>query len=177
MVTVGRIVRPQGNRGEVVVAPETDFGDERFEPGATLHVQRGDAIELLRVATSRAHDGRWVIGFDGVRSIDEAEALRDRELRIPEAELHALGSNEFYVHDLVGCEVRTMTGVSVGRVRRVELGTSTPMLVIGEREDADDVLVPLVDAICRRIAVEERVIEIDPPDGLIDVNRRPQAGE
>jgi len=174
MVTVGRIVRPQGNRGEVVVAPETDFGDERFEPGATLHVQRGDTVESLHVATSRAHDGRWVVGFEGVGSIDAAETLRDLELRIPESALHQLGPDTFYVHELLGCEVRTVNGIVVGRVMRVDLGTAVPMLVVGE---AEDVLVPLVDAICRRIAVADRTIEIDPPDGLIDVNRRPQAGE
>ena len=174
MVTVGRIVRPQGNRGEVVVAPETDFGDERFEPGATVHVRRAEAVEPLRIAESRAHDGRWVVGFEGVRSINDAETLRDLELRIPEDALHPLGPNEYYAHDLVGCEVRTTGGDLVGRVMRIDFATAVPMLVVG---DAEDVLVPMVDAICRRVDIAEKIVVIDPPDGLIDVNRRPHAGD
>ena len=168
MVTVGRIVRPHGNRGHVVVVPESDFADERFKIGETLRA--GSATEDpsdLKVAASRFHDGRWIVGFEGVSSIDDAERLRGLELRIPEDEMHALGPNAFYVHHLVGCEVRTTGGERVGVVNRVDLATGVPVLVVIGR---GEVLVPFVDAICRRVDPAERVIEIDPPEGLIELN-------
>ncbi len=60
MVTVGRIVRPHGNKGQVVVASETDFGDERFRVGAAVWWSRAGVPEPVAVTDSRAHDGRWV---------------------------------------------------------------------------------------------------------------------
>ena len=170
MVTVGRIVRPHGNRGHVVVHPESDFAEERFRVGEILRVLRpglSDAPGELVVTASRHHDGRWIVGFEGVSSIDDAETLRGLELRIREEQLRELGAHAFYVHDLVGCEVLTVAGERVGVVNRVDLATSTPMLVVAGR---GEVLVPFVDAICRRVDTTARVIEIDPPDGLIALN-------
>ena len=168
MVTVGRIIRPHGNRGQVVVAPESDFAEERFKVGETLHVSHGGEVPgKLTVSSSRFHDGRWVVGFDGVVSIDDAETLRGLELRIPEEDLRELGPNAFYVHHLVGCDVRTVRGDRVGVVSRVDLTTGVPVLVVTAR---GEVLVPFVDAICRRVDPVARVIEIDPPDGLIGLN-------
>lgn len=168
MVTVGRIVRPHGNRGRVVVASETDFAEERFRPGSTLFIERDGAVGPIVVNASRPYDARWVVGFDGFGSIDEAETLRGCELRIAPEDVKPLQAGAYYVYDLVGCTVRTVGGDTVGTVERVDLGTGIPMLVVnGDGE----VLVPFSDAFCRRVSVTDRVIEIDPPDGLIEVNR------
>jgi 16S rRNA processing protein RimM len=170
LVTVGRIVRPHGIRGQVVIAPETDFGATRFQVGAALTALVGGAMRTLVVVSSRAHDGRWIVGFDGVRTMNDAEALRDVELRVAAEELRPLAAGRYYVHDLAGCEVVTVAGASVGRVDRVELGTGTPVLVVeGPR---GEVLVPLAETICTRVDVAAKVIEIDPPAGLIDLNAR-----
>jgi 16S rRNA processing protein RimM len=170
MVAVGRVVRPHGLRGQVVVASETDFGEERFKVGAVVYAPADEGEpRRLTVATSREDRGRWVVGFDAVGSIDEAEAMRDAELRIPAAERHALEPGAFYVDDLVGCHVRTLAGEDVGTVARVEMATGVPILVIGADEA---VLVPLAESICRRVDVAAKVVEIDPPDGLLEINRR-----
>ena len=169
MVTVGRIVRPHGHRGQVVVAPESDFAEERFKVGRTVYLHREGAIEARTVEASRFYDGRWVVGLSGVESMNDAETLRNLELRIPEDALQPLGENAYYVHHLLGCEVRTTGGEAVGAVRQVDLATGVPMLVVQGR--GGEVLVPFVDAICRRVDPEARVIEIEPPDGLIALNR------
>jgi len=168
MVTVGRIVRPHGNRGQVVVAPETDFGADRFGVGATVFAKRAENIEPLHVTASRAHDGRWVVGFDSVQTMNEAEALRDVELRIPADELKPLEGGQYYVHDLVGCRVETTDGRVIGDVVRVELHTGTHLLVVNGKRG--EVLVPLAEPICRRIDVAARVVVIEPPEGLIELN-------
>lgn len=174
MVTVGRIVRPHGRVGHVVVASETDFAEERFRAGETLYVLKGDAVEPLTIDASREHQGRWVIGLAGVASIDEAEALRDSELRIPESAVKALGPGTYYTYDLVGCDVRVMTGEPVGRVASVDVNAPTPLLVVVA--DGQEVLVPMTEAICRRIDVAAKIVEIDPPAGLIDLNwKKPRA--
>jgi 16S rRNA processing protein RimM len=170
MVTVGRIIRPHHNRGHVMVVSETDFADERFAIGSTLHRERDGRVEPLTVNASREHDGRWVVGFEGFASINDAETLRGVELRIPADTLRPLEPGRYYVHDLVGCQVSTTAGVLVGTIERVDLGSGIPMLVVMNGDD--EVLVPFSEAICRQVSLAARTVEIDPPDGLIELNRR-----
>ena len=177
MALIGRVIRPHGNRGHVVVAPETDFGAERFAVGAQAHTRRGDRMEVLTVAASREHAGRWIVGFEGVCSINDAETLRGCDLRIPADDLHVLADGSYYLHDLAGCQVRTVAGEWVGVVARVDLLAGLSMLVVvqpGEDDHPkrDEVLVPFSDAILRRVDIGEKVIEIDPPEGLVELNRR-----
>jgi hypothetical protein len=106
MIAIGQIVRPQGNRGEVVIASSTDFGLERFRPGAQVLVSRHGGVETMTVTSSREHDGRWVVGFAGVTTISEAETLRGLELRIPADQLRPLQADTYYVHDLAGAGSR-----------------------------------------------------------------------
>lgn len=168
MVVVGRIVRPQGHRGQVVVAPETDFPGRRYARGEVLYAQRNEGIVPLRVSASRPHQGRWVLEFEGLASMDAAETWRDAELRVPESTLPRLDAGAYWVHDLVGCQVVTVGGDLVGTVRKVDLATGIPLLVLDEGSTA---LIPFVDAICRVVDTDGRRITIDPPEGLIDLNR------
>jgi len=168
MITVGRVVRPQGNRGEVVVASETDFGEDRFRPGTRVWIQRAEASEELTVASSREYAGRWVVGFEGVATIDDAERLRGTELRIAAGEIRPLDANTFYVHDLVGCRVETMDGSGVGTVVGVQFGTGTPLLVVEAR--TGEVLVPMAEEICRRVDIAGKLIVVDAIEGLLELN-------
>jgi 16S rRNA processing protein RimM len=170
MVTVGRIVRPHGHRGGVVVAPESDFAAERFRPGAELRWLRDGQTATVRVAASREFRGRWVVTLEGVTSMNEAETLRGLEFRVPVEALHPLDARSHYVHDLVGCAVVTSAGREVGRVTGVQFGPAAPLLEVADGEGGE-VLVPLSDAICRLVDPAGKRIVIDPPAGLIEVNR------
>lgn len=174
MVTVGRIVRPHGNRGQVVVVAETDFAEERFSPGAVLYLGGPAGARTIAVTSVRMQDGRPIVGFEGVTSIDDAEALRGRELRIPAEALQALPAGAYYVHDLVGCRVETTKGAAVGTVKDVHRDTGTQVLAVAG--PAGEVLVPFVDRICVRVDLDARVVVIEPPDGLLELNA-PGAGE
>lgn len=165
MITVGVIVRPHGIRGEVVVASETDFGAERFKSGAAVWL---DGVDSRTVTSSREQSGRWVIGLSGVSTMNEAETLRGRALRIPAADIHALEAGKFFVHDLIGCRVETAAGAVVGPVIRVdEMGGRSLLVIATKRGEA---LVPLAETICREVDVAAKRIVIDPPPGLIDLN-------
>jgi 16S rRNA processing protein RimM len=168
MVIVGRIARPQGNRGEVIIDADTDFPDERFAAGGTVFVQREGADETLTIAEYRMHAGRPVVRFEGTASIDEAEALRGLEMRVPEAALAALPEGMWYHHELLGCRVRTKDGRDVGQVTGIQGPTDRSILEIDGPEGP--ALVPLTAAFCT-VDRAARVIEIDPPDGLLEVNR------
>src|SRR5215471_18034643 len=168
MALVGRIARAHGIRGQVIVNPETDFPDERFQAGAELFIQRGGAVEPITVTTVRFHRERPVIGIAGVETMNEAEALAGFELRVPVDRLVALPPDTFYRHDLVGCQVTTRSGRAVGLVRDVEGSIEGSRLVVDA--PGGEVLIPLVAVICTEVDPASKRIVIDPPEGLLEVN-------
>jgi 16S rRNA processing protein RimM len=170
MVLVGRIARPHGLRGQVVVNPETDFVEDRFAVGQAFWTRSAAGDERLIVTTARVQGGRPVVSFEGFERIEDVERLAGLELRVPEETLRPLGDGQFYHHQLVGCVVETVAGEAIGEVARVEGGSAGSLLAIdGPR---GEILIPLALDICVSIDVEARRIRIDPPDGLLEVNER-----
>jgi 16S rRNA processing protein RimM len=168
---VGRIARAHGNRGQVIVNPETDFVEERYQVGAVLHAWRNGRIQPLRITAFRLHVGRPVIALEGVETMDDAEAMAGVELRVPPGELAPLPEGTYYRHDLVGCQVETTSGERIGAVTEVQGEMGASRLVV--ESPRGEVLIPLAAEICVRIEPAARRIVVDPPDGLLDVNRRP----
>ena len=174
LVLVGRVERPHGLRGEVVVHPLTDFGDERFVPDATLTTARPgrtpDGTTVLRIEAVRWHKDRPLVLFEGVETVEDAEALRGQGLWIAASSRPALEPGRFYETDLVGCQVETVgpPATTVGTVQRVDGTAGNSILVI--EAPHGEVLVPLADEICRVIDPAARRIVIDPPAGLLELN-------
>ena len=168
MALVGRIVRPHGLRGDVVIHPETDFIEERFRPGASFWTRSARGDEQLTVGTARVQSGRPVLGFEGVSTIEQAEGLVGLELRVPEDTLQPLEEGTYYLHQLEGCRVSLPGGEEIGTVRKVEGGIGGSHLVIdGQR---GEILIPLAREICVEIDVAGKRIAVDPPEGLLDLN-------
>src|SRR5262249_788964 len=150
---------------QVIVDPDTDFPEERFQAGAELFVERNDAVDRLRIASVRFHRDRPVIGFAEIGTIDEAEALAGREFPGPADRPAGRPGGGFYRHDLIGCAVETIVGERVGVVRGVEGTMGASRLVVeGPR---GEVLVPLAAEICTSIDVAAKRITIAAPDGLL----------
>ena len=171
MALVGRIARAHGLRGQVIVNPETDFPDERFQPGAKLFVKKpGAAAEVeMTVTTARFHRDRPVIGLGGIDEMNAANALAGAELRVPVETLAALPAGTFYRHDLIGCNVETVAGARIGVVSDVE-GTLAGSRLVVQMADGE-ALVPLAVEICRTIDPAAKRIVIDPPAGLLEANK------
>lgn len=169
-ILIGVVARTHGNRGEVIVNAETDFPEERFQPGAQLMSRARDgSFGTLEVAAMRMHQGRPVILFKGIGSMDDAELLAGTELRIAEDDSDAelLEEGEFFHRDLIGCVVVTEQGDTVGGVSAVEGDRGNTRLVVRSRRG--EVLIPLADEICT-IDVPNKRITIRPPDGLLELN-------
>jgi len=170
MALVGRIARPHGLRGDVIVNLDTDFPEERFQAGAELFIERGGAAEPVRLTTVRFQNGRPLVGIVGVQTIEDAEALAGRELRVPRDRLARLPTDTFYRHDLIGCVVETRAGKPVGIVDDVEGTVAGSRLVI--RSDWGEVLIPLAAEICTTVDPASKRIVVDPPEGLLELNTR-----
>jgi 16S rRNA processing protein RimM len=170
MATVGRIARAHGIRGQVIVNLDTDFPEERFQPGGQLFFERGGAVEPLTITTVRFQQGRPVIGLRGIDDMNAAIAMAGTELRVPRDWLASLPSGTFYRHDLVGCQVETNDGGRVGIVAAVEGDSGGSRLVV--ETSRGELLVPLAAEICPTIDVAARRIVIVPPEGLLELNDR-----
>ena len=168
MVVVGRIARSHGLRGQVAVTPETDFVAERFQSGATVWTRLAGREQELTIASARIQNGRPVIGFEGMSSVEAVERLAGLELRIPEASLRPLEPGRYYEYQLVGCTVETMEGGAIGAIVRVESGPGGSCLVVlGPR---GEILVPLAAHIYVEVDLGGRRVRIDPPEGLLELN-------
>ncbi len=174
MAVVGRIARAHGIRGQVIVNLETDFPEERFQPGGELFIERNGAVKTLRLSTVRFQNGRPVIGIDGVDTVNDAEVFAGQELRVPLEWLAPLPAGTFYRHDLIGCRVETASGEAVGVVQDVE-GTviGSRLVVRGER---GEILIPLVSEICTVIDPAAKRIVVVPPEGLLELNAQRKSG-
>ncbi len=170
MALVGVFARPHGLCGQVIVNPETDFPADRFRAGAQIFVRRGAVVQPLTIVAVRLHQGRPVVGIDGVSSMDDARCLGGLEIRVPVDWLERLPPGSFYRHDLVGCEVMTGAGARIGVVQSVDgAADGSRLSVVGER---GEILIPLASAICVEVDVVARRVVVEPPDGLLELNSR-----
>jgi len=170
-LVVGRVVKAHGITGEVVVEVRTDDPDSRFAPGTRLRAKRprdGGQARSIVVESARDHGARLLVRLAEVTDRDSADALRGSVLVIDSDELPPIDEPDtFYDHQLEGLLVRTTTGEQVGVVAEV-LHTAAGELLSVKR-DSGEVLVPFVSAIVTSVSLDDGVVEIDPPEGLLDL--------
>lgn len=169
LLLVGRVARAHGNRGQVIVNPDTDFADERFKPGNTLLVGPADRAERRAIREVRFHQGRPIVLFEGVETMNDAEALAGNELWMTADAAGPLPEDTYYRHDLVGCDVIDAAGATLGAVRAVEGTLERSYLVVNA--EAGDVMIPMVAEFCVQVDLAARRITVQLPDGLLDVYR------
>lgn len=157
LLEVGRISRPHGLSGEVVVDLVTNRL-ERLSPRAELTCRGTGGVSVERVLTvrgSRPFQGRHLVRFEGVEDREAAEELHGAVLLAP-----AVSDPEaLFVHELVGCEVVDQEGTSRGRVAAVRENPASDLLELD-----DGRLVPLRFLVGR----EEDVLRVDVPAGLFE---------
>ncbi len=169
-LTVGRVARAHGVTGELVVDIRTDDPELRFAPGATLRAKGSDRRErTFTIDTVRPHGGRLLVRLSGVADRAAADALRGSVFVIDSSDLPPIDEDDtYYDHQLEGLRVRTTAGLELGPVTEV-LHTAAGELLAVKREQAPELLVPFVSAIVMSVSLEDGVVEIDPPDGLLDL--------
>ena len=163
LMTIGRIVKPQGRKGELAVEPLSDR-PERFP--TLKHVflpgPGGTAVEKA-VASCWPHKGRFVLKLEGVDSITQADALRGLELRLPAQELAPLPEGSYYHHQLKGLAVEDSAGRPLGRVTDVLVtGAGADVLVITGA--AGESLIPLAEDFVRNVDLAGGRIVVRPPE-------------
>lgn len=172
-LVVGRVVKAHGIGGEIVVDVRTDDPFGRFAPGTALRTRARDKTErTLVIESMREHGGRLLVRVDGIASRDAADALRGSLFIVDTADLPPIDDpDEFYDHELEGLRVRTVAGHDVGTVAEVLHTAAGEILAVRPAEgDGPEILVPFVGAIVTAVSLDGGLVEIDPPDGLLDLD-------
>ncbi|MGA2217982.1 MAG: ribosome maturation factor RimM [Terracidiphilus sp.] len=185
-VWLARIRRTQGRKGEVFADILTDF-PERFadrrrlwliadpesplaKPGAKVSPAPVEA-ELI---AHWLHKGGIVLHFSGIDSISAAELLAGKIVAIPHSRRAPLAEDEFYIADLIGCELVDVVGPApriIGQIEDIERAAGpVALLVVRSPHSSEEIFVPFAKSYLRRIDLAAKRVEMALPEGLIDLN-------
>ncbi len=172
-VTLARILRPRGLRGEVAAEILTDF-PERLPKLREVWLAGGRSeprlVRVQRCWISPSRGGQAVFHFADINCIEDAESLRGLEVQVPIEQRAPLAAGNYFVGDLVGCEVwEAGASSALGSVRDVEFPGGAPLLAIDTSEG--EVLVPLAAEFCVHIDVKAKRVDVILPEDLRDLNR------
>jgi 16S rRNA processing protein RimM len=184
-VWLARIRRPQGRKGEVFAEILTDFPEKFAErkqlwllsasgggAAASLPATQTSAPREMELMAHWLHKGGVVLHFAGVDSISAAETLSGLVVAIPRTERAALGEDEVYIGDLIGCALVDVAGdepVTVGAIDDVDT-TAGPVALLVVKGAAGEVLIPFAKSYLRKIDLEAKRVEMALPEGLVDLN-------
>lgn len=165
---VGKIVNTHGIKGEVRVISQTDFPEERYEPGSELAVFMPKSKQPVRVTVTshRRHKNFDLLTFEGYPTINDVEKFRDGILKVSEKELTELDEHEFYYHEIIGCRVVTSEGEAIGTVTEIiETGANDVWTVTPE--EGKPHYIPYIEDVVKEVDIEDRMITIELMEGLL----------
>lgn len=164
---IGKIVNTHGLKGEVKVVRITDF-DERFKPGNQVFLflaNRSDPLELT-IENHRQHKQFDMLRFKGLESINDVESFKQGMLKISKTDQHTLEKGSYYYHEIIGCEVKTTSGETIGVISEILAPGANDVWVV-KRQGKKDALIPYITQIVEEINVEDQYIIIEPMEGLL----------
>lgn len=171
LMVVGRMVAPQGLRGELRVLPLSDFPERFTRPGRRWLQARQQAARPVELLSGRPLPGKdlFVVRFAGVDDRDAAEAVVGHELLVAADDRPPLEPGEFHLLDLVGLEVRVLpAGEVIGKVTDL-IHAGNDLLEVALQADGRRLLIPFVEAIVPQVHLSEGWIGLTPPPGLLDL--------
>ncbi|MBC2323679.1 ribosome maturation factor RimM [Listeria booriae] len=169
MFNVGKIVNTHGLMGEVRVMSQTDFADERFVPGNELFLfaKNSKKPEKLVIKTHRKHKNFDLLTFEGIVGINNVERMKEGMLKVPESQLGDLEENEFYFHEIIGCEVYTEEGKLLGTISEILTPGANDVWVVQQKGEKDK-LVPYIADVVTSVNIADKKITISVMEGLFD---------
>lgn len=163
-VAVGKLRRPHGVRGEILMDVLTDF-PERLTEGLFVYV--GSQQQPLRLMKLRYHRDALLVTFEGYETPEAAGDLRNQYVSVPVGSLAPLEEGEYYHHQILGLQVVDEDGTLLGTiVEIIETGANDVYVV--RREGRDDVLLPAIDPVVLEVDLEAGMMHVHLLPGLVD---------
>ena len=162
-LVVGKLRRPHGIHGEILMEILTDF-QERIQPKVVLYV--GDVYEPLCVRSCRQHKQALLLAFDGYDDRDAVGELRNQYLHVRADDRPPLPDGEYYYHELIGLKVITEQGENLGILTKI-LETGANDVYVVTPEQGSDILLPAIDPVILDVSLEQGMILVHLLPGLI----------
>jgi len=168
LVVVGRVRRPTGIKGAVLVEVYSGIPN-RFVVGDVV-IANGIGYEVVDTGKS---GGSAKLTFDGIDSIDKADILRDAELSVPAESLPENPPGIYYHYEIIGIRVVTVDGQELGALTEIlETGSNDVFIIRPENtaqgeKKSSEILVPVLDGVIVKVDQEAGVMTIDLPDGIL----------
>ncbi len=167
MIVLGKIINLQGKKGELRLKPYKG-GEALIAPGKYIYIKKGDSLLPFQIDSSKRIKKDFIVKLAGINSKEEGLFSLGQEVLFPEEKLPPLADGEFYEYQLIGAIVRTPDQREVGQVTSFwEIRGKTLMIV---EKNKKEILIPFEEAICLSVDVKNKLIIIDPPEGLLDLN-------
>jgi 16S rRNA processing protein RimM len=165
-MAVGLITSAHGLRGEVKVELHTDF-PERFAPGVEVYL--GEELEEATISVARPHQGQMLLQFQDIDDRAAAEELRGLWLFIPEEQAATLAEDTYFVHDIIGLSVQTVSGQLLGTVAEVlQTGANDVYVVATLDEPRREILLPAIADVVKTVDLEQGMLTVELLPGLLD---------
>ena len=165
---VGKIVNTHSLKGEVKVISSTDFEEERFKKGSKLLITRGNQlIREVVVQSYRNHKNFLLVKFEGIDSVEEAEKFKNLQIKIDSDEVGELEENEFYFHEIIGCQVFDENDRNLGEIIGILTPGANDVWVI-KGEEGKEILIPYIEDVVKQIDITNKKVNIEVMEGLID---------
>lgn len=161
---IGKIINTHGLRGEVKVSVWTD-SPEDFESLEYVLTKHRGAEKRLGISGVKYQKNNIIVKFREINSIEEAQGYKNAVLYVPKEELPELPENVYYIADLLDCEVFSETGEKIGILCDVFSTGSNDVYDI-KRENAKNLLVPIIDGVVKSVDVGDKKVVIKIPEGL-----------
>ncbi|TJX16198.1 16S rRNA processing protein RimM [Tissierella creatinini] len=162
---VGKLINTHGIKGEVKVYPLTD-DIERFSYLKSAYI--GEGKLPVTIESVKYNKGMAILKFKGYDDINQILKFKDQYLYVDDDNKVVLPDNHFFISDLIGCKVYDMKNIFIGHIVDVLQGYSNDVYVIKDKEKSKDYLIPAVKAFIKEVNIEEKIIFIDPLEGMIE---------
>ena len=165
---VGKIVNTQGLQGEMRVLSVTDFAEERFKKGNRLALfdKKDQFVMDVEIASHRKVKNFDIIKFKDMYHINDIEKYKGHSLKVAEANLNDLDEGEFYYHEIIGLEVYENDQL-IGTIKEILQPGANDVWVI-KSQNGKEILIPYIEDVVKKIDVENKKIDIEVMEGLID---------
>jgi 16S rRNA processing protein RimM len=158
---IGKIINTHGLKGEVKISAWTD-SPEDFENFSYALTKSGQKLNIEGIKYQK---NNIIVKFREINSINEAEGYKNSVLYLPKEEMGHLPENVYYIADLLGCEIFEVSGRNIGILQDVFSTGSNDVYDI-KRQNAKNLLVPIIDGVVKSVDIENRKIVIKIPEGL-----------
>lgn len=163
---IGKIINTHGVSGQVKVLPLTD-DPERYMNLEWAYIDKNGKLERYTIESVRLVKNFVIVKFDGINNMDLASKLKDKMIKVDREHAVELPQYSYFICDLIGLDVFKENGAKLGELKDIIKTGANDVFVI-ETKNKKEVLVPALRSIVKYISIEDKIMNLVLPEGLID---------